>query len=170
MSTSTERSHRHRQRRRDGRMCVRIEIDLDEIDDLVATGWLKEWNASNPVAIASAIENRNQECRFGATRCICHGPSFAKNKHDDSSDQYASRDRLLRSLGGVFAGTPDERARACWVELTCYRDRAWRKGDRAAPSNPHAADTVDGIAWEILKINPHVPSVETVFDAIRGQD
>jgi hypothetical protein len=47
----------HRQRKRSGRSCLTLELDLDAIADcLVAAGWLPQWDAHKRDAIRRALE------------------------------------------------------------------------------------------------------------------
>jgi hypothetical protein len=55
-SPSTERSRRHRQRRRLGTRCITVEVYESEIAGLVAGGYLPEEARVDPVAIKAAIE------------------------------------------------------------------------------------------------------------------
>ena len=55
-SPSTERSRRHRQRRRLGTRCITVEVNESEIAGLVAGGYLPEEARGDPAAIKAAIE------------------------------------------------------------------------------------------------------------------
>ena len=53
--SSTERSRRHRQRRRRGTRCITVDVNEGEIAALVARGYLPEEARDDPVAIKAAI-------------------------------------------------------------------------------------------------------------------
>ena len=53
--SSTERSRRHRQRRRRGTRCITVDVNEGEIAVLVARGYLPEEARDDPVAIKAAI-------------------------------------------------------------------------------------------------------------------
>jgi hypothetical protein len=53
--SSTERSRRHRQRRRRGTRCITVDVNEGEIAALVAGGYLPEEARDDPVAIKAAI-------------------------------------------------------------------------------------------------------------------
>ena len=56
---STERVQRHRARRANGRTVIRVEVSLGKLADALIDGnFLREWDAENPTAIATAF----QEC------------------------------------------------------------------------------------------------------------
>jgi hypothetical protein len=46
----------YRKRRRQGLQCVRIELHVTEIDDLIRLGLLKEKERHNPELIQSAVQ------------------------------------------------------------------------------------------------------------------
>jgi hypothetical protein len=52
---SAERMRRHRQRRRDGMCCLRLEIRDTEIDELIRRKLLKEETRNNKQAILCAL-------------------------------------------------------------------------------------------------------------------
>ena len=54
-SRAAERMRRHRERRREGLRCVRVEIRESEIRSLVRRGLLKEECRHDPDAIVSAV-------------------------------------------------------------------------------------------------------------------
>ena len=54
-SPSTERSRRHRQRRRLGARCITGDVNESEIAALVARGYLPQEARDDPVAIKAAI-------------------------------------------------------------------------------------------------------------------
>jgi hypothetical protein len=54
--SSTERSRRHRQRRRQGTRCVTVDVSQSERDALVVRGYLSEEERDNGAAIKMAIE------------------------------------------------------------------------------------------------------------------
>jgi hypothetical protein len=53
--SSTERSRRHRQRRRRGTRCITVDVNEGEIAALVARGYLPEEARDDPLAIKAAI-------------------------------------------------------------------------------------------------------------------
>ena len=54
-SSAAERMRRHRERRRDGLRCVRIELRETEIDALVHRGLLKAETRNDPRAVKEAL-------------------------------------------------------------------------------------------------------------------
>ena len=54
-SPAAERMRRHRERRRDGMRCMRIELRDTEVDALVREGLLKPETRSDQNAIADAL-------------------------------------------------------------------------------------------------------------------
>jgi hypothetical protein len=54
--SSVERTRRHRERRRQGTRCVRVDINQGERDALVVRGYLSEEERDNGAAIKKAIE------------------------------------------------------------------------------------------------------------------
>jgi hypothetical protein len=52
---SAARQARYMRRARAGRACVSVEIGADELDALVALGWLAEAQAADRVAVGRAI-------------------------------------------------------------------------------------------------------------------
>ena len=55
--TPAERQRRYRTRRSLGRMVLKIEVDdVDLPELLMAEGWLKERDQSDPAAIAASLE------------------------------------------------------------------------------------------------------------------
>jgi hypothetical protein len=62
--SSTERSRRHRQRRRRGTRCITVDVNESEIAALVARGYLPEEARGDPVAIKAAIEGVISDLAF----------------------------------------------------------------------------------------------------------
>jgi hypothetical protein len=54
-SAAAERLRRHRQRRRDGFLCVTIELSKAEIDTLIRRGFLERETRNNPRAVRDAL-------------------------------------------------------------------------------------------------------------------
>jgi hypothetical protein len=54
--TSTPRVHRHRQRRRTGRLLLQIEADPQWADYLVDQKFLGEWDTENPDKVKEATQ------------------------------------------------------------------------------------------------------------------
>jgi hypothetical protein len=161
-ATSTagaERLRRWRARQRDGRICLSVEINQRGIDALRDAGMIREWSETDRVIIAAAVEKL-------ITRFAGGDAGFGMRGNDD----VAPRDRLLRRLAGLFTGSTADRARACWVELTCYRDLDQWKRDRVALRNPYCSGTIESLGWEILKINPHPPRLETVMEVLQKSE
>jgi hypothetical protein len=55
ISPAAERMRRYRERRRDGRLCVTVEILQSEIDVLVRRGLLGQETRNDPIGIAGAL-------------------------------------------------------------------------------------------------------------------
>ena len=55
ISPAAERMRRHRQRRRDGLLSLRIELRITEIDMLIAWGLLNEWQRDDVNGITAAL-------------------------------------------------------------------------------------------------------------------
>jgi hypothetical protein len=55
-ASSTERSRRHRARRRRGTRCVMVDVSRGELDALVVRGYLPEHERGSGAAIKKAIE------------------------------------------------------------------------------------------------------------------
>ena len=53
----SRRYRAYRQRRRNGKACLRLEVDLGELTDvLVAGGFLKQWDSADKAAVEGATE------------------------------------------------------------------------------------------------------------------
>jgi hypothetical protein len=50
-----DRRARHRQRARDGRRCYQVELGGEELEFLIRTQWLAEAEASDRLAVGSAV-------------------------------------------------------------------------------------------------------------------
>jgi hypothetical protein len=55
-ASSTERSRRHRARRRQGTRCILVDVNQGELDALVVGGYLPEHERGNGAALKKAIE------------------------------------------------------------------------------------------------------------------
>ncbi len=53
---STERSRRHRRRRREGTRCILVDVHQSDIAALVARGYLPEQGSRDPGAMKAAVE------------------------------------------------------------------------------------------------------------------
>jgi hypothetical protein len=63
-SSSTERTRRHRQRRRRGTRCITVDVNEGEVAALVARGYLPEEARGDAVAIKGAIEGVISDLAF----------------------------------------------------------------------------------------------------------
>jgi hypothetical protein len=62
--SSTERSRRHRQRRRQGTRCILVDLDESKLTALVASGYLTQEERADGVAIKKAIETVISDIAF----------------------------------------------------------------------------------------------------------
>ena len=62
--SSTERSRRHRQRRRQGTRCILVDLDEAKLAVLVASGYLAQEERADVVAIKKAIETVISDIAF----------------------------------------------------------------------------------------------------------
>jgi hypothetical protein len=62
--SSTERSRRHRQRRREGTRCILVDLDETKLAVLVASGYLAQEERTDGVAIKKAIETVISDIAF----------------------------------------------------------------------------------------------------------
>jgi hypothetical protein len=53
--SAAERMRHYRKRRRQGLQCVRIELHVTEIEDLIRIGLLKEEQRQDPEAVQAAV-------------------------------------------------------------------------------------------------------------------
>jgi hypothetical protein len=63
-SSSTERSRRHRQRRRQGTRCILVALDEPKLAALIASGYLAQEERADGVAIKKAIETVISDIAF----------------------------------------------------------------------------------------------------------
>ena len=62
--SSTERSRRHRQRRRRGTRCITVAVDELEVSALIFKGYLPEEDRNDAEAIKAAIEGVRSDMAF----------------------------------------------------------------------------------------------------------
>jgi hypothetical protein len=62
--SSTERSRRYRQRRRQGMRCISVDLDEPKLAALVASGYLAQEERADGVAIKKAIEMAISDIAF----------------------------------------------------------------------------------------------------------
>jgi hypothetical protein len=156
--SGADRQRRWYARQREGRVCAKIELGRDQVDELVDRGFLAEWDDDNLEAIGAAAEKalalnltRYEDADAGGVMISKTG----KRDHESSAS-------LLRELGRLIDTTD---ARRVWAELESYRTNDWRQG-RLAGVCPHADKTLDAICWHILKRNSQPPNIETVEEAL----
>jgi hypothetical protein len=63
-SSSTERSRRHRQRRRHGRRCILVDLDEARLAVLIASGYLAQGERADGAVIKKAIETAISDIAF----------------------------------------------------------------------------------------------------------
>ena len=62
--SSTERSRRHRRRRRDGTRCITVHVNKSDLEALIARGHLLEEASQDPAAIKAAVEGLMSDVVF----------------------------------------------------------------------------------------------------------
>ena len=62
--SSTQRTRRHRQRRRRGTRCITVDVNESEVPALVTRGYLPEADRNDHVAIKAAIESVISDIAF----------------------------------------------------------------------------------------------------------